>query len=78
MSTAVRTATTRCSTCAVSCSSPGLENTAFSIRATLRHLAVNQDHLAAVVADPALVTNLVEQSLRLYAPVTALARTVDV
>ena len=54
----------------------GLENTAFGIRATLRHLAVNPDHLAAVVADPALVTNLVEQSLRLYAPVTALARTV--
>lgn len=54
----------------------GLENTAFSIRATLRHLAVHPDHLAAVVADPALATNLVEQSLRLYAPVTALARTV--
>jgi cytochrome P450 len=54
----------------------GLENTAFSIRATLRHLAVHPEHLAAVVADPAAVTNLVEQSLRLYAPVTALSRTV--
>ncbi len=54
----------------------GLENTAFSIRATLRHLAVNPGHLAQVVADPAGITNLVEQSLRLYAPVTALARTV--
>ena len=54
----------------------GLENTAFSIRATLRHLAVHPEHLAAVVADPAAVNNLVEQSLRLYAPVTALARTV--
>lgn len=54
----------------------GLENTAFSIRATLRHLAVHPEHLAAVVADPSAVTNLVEQSLRLYAPVTALARTV--
>jgi cytochrome P450 len=54
----------------------GLENTAFSIRATLRHLAVHPEHLAQVVADPALVANLVEQSLRLYAPVTALARTV--
>ncbi len=53
----------------------GLENTAFGIRATLRHLAVHPEHLAAVVADPAAVTNLVEQSLRLYAPVTALART---
>jgi cytochrome P450 len=54
----------------------GLENTAFSIRATLRHLAVHPEHLAAVVADRSAVTNLVEQSLRLYAPVTALARTV--
>ena len=54
----------------------GLENTAFSIRATLRHLAVHPEHLAQVVADPTGVTNLVEQSLRLYAPVTALARTV--
>ena len=31
----------------------GLDNTAFGIRATLRHLAVHQEHLAAVVADPA-------------------------
>jgi cytochrome P450 len=54
----------------------GLENTAFGIRATLRHLAVHPEHLAEVVADPSKVTNLVEQSLRLYAPVTALARTV--
>jgi cytochrome P450 len=53
----------------------GLENTAFGIRATLRHLAVHPEHLSAVVADPAAVTNLVEQSLRLYTPVTALART---
>ncbi len=53
----------------------GLENTAFGIRATLRHLAVHPEHLAAVVADPAAVHNLVEQSLRLYTPVTALART---
>jgi cytochrome P450 len=53
----------------------GLENTAFGIRATLRHLAVHPEHLAAVVADPDAVHNLVEQSLRLYTPVTALART---
>ena len=53
----------------------GLENTAFGIRATLRHLAVEPAHRAAVLADPALVHNLVEQSLRLYAPVTALCRT---
>jgi len=53
----------------------GLENTAFGIRATLRHLAVHPEHLATVVADPDAVTNLVEQSLRLYTPVTALART---
>ncbi len=52
----------------------GLENTAFGIRATLRHLAVRPDHRAAVLADPALVPNVVEQSLRLYSPVTALAR----
>jgi cytochrome P450 len=52
----------------------GLENTAFGIRATLRHLAVHPEHLAAVVADPGVVTNLVEQSLRLYTPVTALGR----
>jgi cytochrome P450 len=53
----------------------GLENTAFGIRATLRHLAVEPAHRAAVLADPSLVHNLVEQSLRLYAPVTALCRT---
>jgi hypothetical protein len=54
----------------------GLENTAFGIRATLRHLAIEPEHRAAVNADPSLVHNLVEQSLRLYTPVTALARTV--
>jgi len=53
----------------------GLENTAFGIRATLRHLAVHPEHRAAVLAEPALVGNLVEQSLRLYPPVTALCRT---
>ena len=53
----------------------GLENTAFGIRATLRHLAVEPSDRAAVLADPALVHNLVEQSLRLYSPVTALCRT---
>ncbi len=53
----------------------GLENTAFGIRATLRHLAVEPADRAAVLADPALVHNLVEQSLRLYTPVTALCRT---
>jgi cytochrome P450 len=52
----------------------GLENTAFGIRATLRHLAVNPDDRAAVLADPSLVANVVEQSLRLYTPVTALCR----
>ena len=53
----------------------GLENTSFGIRATLRHLAVEPAHRAAVLADPSLVHNLVEQSLRLYSPVTALCRT---
>ena len=53
----------------------GLENTAFGIRATLRHLAVEPAHRAAVLADPALVHTVVEQSLRLYTPVTALCRT---
>ena len=53
----------------------GLENTGFGIRATLRHLAVRPDHRAAVLADPSLVHNAVEQSLRLYSPVTALCRT---
>jgi cytochrome P450 len=53
----------------------GLENTAFGIRATLRHLAVEPAHRAAVLADPALVHNVVEQSLRLYTPVTGLCRT---
>jgi cytochrome P450 len=53
----------------------GLENTAFGIRATLRHLAVEPEHRAAVLAEPSLVGNLVEQSLRLYPPVTALCRT---
>jgi cytochrome P450 len=52
----------------------GLENTAFGIRATLRHLAVYPEHRAAVLADPSLVPNAVEQSLRLYTPVTALCR----
>jgi cytochrome P450 len=52
----------------------GLENTAFGIRATLRHLAVHTDHRDAVLADPSLIPNVVEQSLRLYTPVTALAR----
>jgi cytochrome P450 len=53
----------------------GIENTAFSIRATLRHLAVHPDDRAALAADPGLINNVVEQSLRLYAPVTGLART---
>jgi cytochrome P450 len=53
----------------------GIENTAFSIRATLRHLAVSRDDRAALAADPGLISNLVEQSLRLYAPVTGLSRT---
>jgi cytochrome P450 len=52
----------------------GLENTAFGIRATLRHLAVHAQDRVAVLADPSLVPNLVEQSLRLYTPVTALCR----
>ena len=54
----------------------GLENTAFGIRATLRHLAVEPAHRAALLADPGLVHNVVEQSLRLYTPVTGLCRTV--
>ena len=54
----------------------GIENTAFSIRATLRHLAVHPEDRAALAAEPALINNVVEQSLRLYAPVTGLARTV--
>ena len=54
----------------------GLENTAFGIRATLRHLAVEPAHRTALLADPALVHNVVEQSLRLYTPVTGLCRTV--
>ena len=53
----------------------GIENTAFSIRATLRHLAVHPDDRAALAADPGLINNVVEQSLRLYAPVTGLSRT---
>jgi cytochrome P450 len=53
----------------------GLENTAFGIRASLRHLAVHPEHRSAVLAEPALVHNFVEQSLRLYAPVTGLCRT---
>ena len=53
----------------------GLENTAFGIRATLRHLAIEPADRAAVVADSSLVHNLVEQSLRLYSPVTGLCRT---
>ncbi len=53
----------------------GLENTAFGIRATLRLLAVEPAVRARVLAEPALVHNLVEQSLRLFSPVTALART---
>ena len=53
----------------------GLENTGFGIRAALRHLAVRPDQRAAVLADPALIHNVVEQSLRLYTPVTSLART---
>ncbi len=54
----------------------GIENTAFSIRATLRHLAVYPADRAALAADPGLINNVVEQSLRLYAPVTGLSRTV--
>jgi cytochrome P450 len=54
----------------------GIENTAFSIRATLRHLAVHPADRAALAADPGLINNVVEQSLRLYAPVTGLSRTV--
>jgi cytochrome P450 len=54
----------------------GIENTAFSIRATLRHLAVRPGDRAALAAEPALINNVVEQSLRLYAPVTGLSRTV--
>jgi cytochrome P450 len=54
----------------------GIENTAFSIRATLRHLAVRPGDRAALAADPGLINNVVEQSLRLYAPVTGLSRTV--
>ena len=54
----------------------GIENTAFSIRATLRHLAVHPGDRAALAADPGLINNVVEQSLRLYAPVTGLSRTV--
>lgn len=52
----------------------GLENTAFGIRAALRHLAVAPADRSALIADPSLVSNFVEQSLRLYSPVTALAR----
>jgi cytochrome P450 len=53
----------------------GIENTAFSIRATLRHLALHPQHRAALAADPSLLHNVVEQSLRLYPPVTGLCRT---
>jgi hypothetical protein len=54
----------------------GLDNTAFAIRAVLWHLAAHPDDRQALLDDPALVRPAVEECLRMYPPVTALARSV--
>jgi cytochrome P450 len=54
----------------------GLDNTAFAIRAALWHLAAHPDHRQVLRDDPGLLRGFVEEVLRLYAPVTGLARNV--
>jgi cytochrome P450 len=53
----------------------GLENTAFAIRAALWHLAEHPPLRARLVDDPTLVRPTLEECLRMYAPITGLART---
>jgi cytochrome P450 len=52
----------------------GLENTAFGIRAALWHFGAYPRDRDRVLADPGLIRPAVEECLRLYAPVTGLAR----
>ena len=54
----------------------GLDNTAFAIRAAVWHLAAHPEHRQALGEDPELLRGFVEEVLRLYAPVTGLARNV--
>ena len=53
----------------------GLENTAFAIRAALWHLGEHPSLRARLVDDPNLVRPTLEECLRMYAPITGLART---
>ena len=53
----------------------GLENTAFAIRAALWHFATHPAVRARLVANPALVRPALEECLRMYSPITGLART---
>ena len=52
----------------------GNETTTKLIATGMQQLIDHPDQLAAVVADPALITNLVEESLRIEAPVQMLPR----
>lgn len=54
----------------------GLDNTAFAIRAALWHLAAHADDRRALRDDPGLLRGFVEEVLRLYTPVTGVARSV--
>lgn len=54
----------------------GLENTAFAIRAALWHFAANPDLRSRLLADRSLIRPALEECLRMYAPITGLARTV--
>jgi cytochrome P450 len=54
----------------------GLENTAFAIRAALWHFATHPALRARLVSDRTQVRPALEECLRMYAPITGLARTV--
>jgi cytochrome P450 len=54
----------------------GLENTAFAIRAALWHFATHPALRARLLADRTQVRPALEECLRMYSPITGLARTV--
>jgi cytochrome P450 len=53
----------------------GLDNTAFSIRASLWHLAAHPEDRSTLIEVPSLIRRAVEEFLRIYAPVPGLSRT---
>jgi cytochrome P450 len=53
----------------------GIGTTSHTLASLAHHLATHPDHVKRLIAQPELHANLVEEIIRIYAPVTALGRT---